>query len=162
MVEEGAFRDDLYYRLRVATIDIPPLRNRREDIPALVDLFVREAADANGKEVDGVTRAAVDMLMRYDWPGNVRELKNIVEGMVIMARPGQAIDVGDVPIHVRRSATPEVGEIRIPTGSKMSDVERIVIEETMKVCGYNKEACAKMLGIGLRTLYRKLKTYDIR
>jgi two-component system response regulator HydG len=162
MVSEGTFREDLYYRLRVVTIDVPPLRQRREDIPLLAKHFIREANEANGKEVEGITRGAMDMLMRYDWPGNVRELKNIVEGMVIMGRDGKALDVTDIPEHVRRRTTPEVSEIRIPTGTPMSEVERIVIEETMKACGYNREACARTLGIGLRTLYRKLKEYDIR
>ena len=162
MVAEGAFRDDLYYRLRVVIVDMPALRHRREDIPLLVDHFLQLACKTHGKTVDGITRSAVDVLMRYDWPGNVRELRNIMEGMVIMARHGKLLDVSDVPEHVRRSTVPEVSEIRIPTGVAMSEVERIVIEETMKVCGYNKEACAKMLGIGLRTLYRKLKEYDIQ
>ncbi|MCC6699364.1 MAG: sigma-54-dependent Fis family transcriptional regulator [Candidatus Hydrogenedentes bacterium] len=162
MVAEGAFRDDLYYRLRVVIVDMPALRHRREDIPLLVDHFLQLACKTHGKTVDGITRSAVDVLMRYDWPGNVRELRNIVEGMVIMARHGKLLDVSDVPEHLRRSTVPEVSEIRIPTGVAMSEVERIVIEESMKVCGYNKEACAKMLGIGLRTLYRKLKEYDIQ
>jgi len=161
LVEEGRFRDDLYYRLRVVTIDVPALRHRREDIPLLVDHFVNEAASQNQKPIAGITRNAVDMLMRYDWPGNVRELRNIIEGMVVMARENATLGVEDVPVSVRRSATPEIGEIRIPTGSTMKDVERIVIEETMRVCGYHKETCAKTLGIGLRTLYRKLKEYDI-
>jgi len=162
MVEEGSFRRDLYYRLRVVTVSAPPLRHRREDIPLLVDHFIREAADQHNRRVDGITRNAVDLLMRYDWPGNVRELKNIVEGMTIMARGARPLDVKDVPEHIRRSTAPEVSEIRIPTGSTMQEVEHIVIEETLKVCGYNKERCAKTLGIGLRTLYRKLKEYDIR
>lgn len=162
MVAEGTFRDDLYYRLRVVTIDMPALRRRREDIPMLVDHFIREACRANGKTIDGITRNAIDVLTRYEWPGNVRELRNIVEGMVIMARAGTLLDVSDVPQHLRRSTAPEVNEIRIPTGASMQEIERIVIEETMKVCGFNKEACAKTLGIGLRTLYRKLKEYDIR
>jgi two-component system, NtrC family, response regulator HydG len=162
MVEEKTFRDDLYYRLRVVTIAMPALRHRREDIPLLVDHFIKEACSAHGKHVEGITRNAIDVLMRYDWPGNVRELRNIVEGMVIMARPNRLLDVGDVPEHLRRSTAPEVSEIRIPTGASMREVEAIVIQETMKVCGYNKEACAKTLGIGLRTLYRKLKEYDIR
>jgi DNA-binding NtrC family response regulator len=162
MVEEKRFRDDLYYRLRVVTIEIPALRQRREDIPLLVDYFVRQACEAHGKKLDGITRNAVDLLMRYDWPGNARELRNIVEGMVIMTRSGRLLDVGEVPEHVRRSTTPEVREMRIPTGTSMAEVERIVIEETMKVCGFNKEQCAKTLGIGLRTLYRKLKEYDVR
>lgn len=162
MVAEGTFRDDLYYRLRVVIIEMPALRSRREDIPVLVNHFLSIACDANSKSIDGITRSAVDVLMRYDWPGNVRELRNIVEGMVIMARHGKLLDVSDVPEHVRRSTVPEVSEIRIPTGVRMSEVERIVIEETMKVSGYSKERCAKTLGIGLRTLYRKLKEYDIQ
>ena len=94
--------------------------------------------------------------VRLDLPGI-----DIVEGMVVLSRPGRMLDVGDVPEHLRRTATPDIAEIRIPTGTPMKDIERIAIEETMKVCGYNKEACAKMLGIGLRTLYRKLKEYDL-
>jgi DNA-binding NtrC family response regulator len=162
LVATGVFRDDLYYRLRVVIIDMPALRGRREDIPLLVNHFLGVACEANGKTIDGITRSAVDVLMRYDWPGNVRELRNIIEGMVIMARHGKLLDVSDVPEHVRRSTVPEVSEIRIPAGVRMSEVERIVIEETMKVCGYSKERCAKTLGIGLRTLYRKLKEYDIQ
>lgn len=162
MVAEGSFRDDLYYRLHVVTIDMPSLRQRREDIPLLVDSFFREACRANGKDLEGITRNATDVLMRYDWPGNVRELRNIIEGIVIMARTGRLLDVQDVPEHIRRTTAPEVREMRIPTGATMAEVERIVIEETMKVCGFNKERCASTLGIGLRTLYRKLKEYDIR
>jgi len=162
MVEQGDFRDDLYYRLRVVVIDIPTLRERREDVPLLVHHFIREVSEANQKRIEGITRGAMDVLSRYDWPGNVRELRNIIEGMVTMGRNGHTLDVDDVPQHIRRSTAPEVSEIRIPTGVTMEQVERIVIQETMKVCGFNKEACAKTLGIGLRTLYRKLKQYDIR
>ena len=162
LVESSAFREDLYFRLRGVTIEAPALRARREDIPLLVDHFVREACQANNKSVDGVTRNAMDLLARYDWPGNVEELKNIVEGMVVMARSGRPLDVNDVPDHLRRRTTPEVSEIRIPTGTTMRDIERIVIQETMKACGYNKQDSARTLGIGLRTLYRKLKEYNIQ
>jgi DNA-binding NtrC family response regulator len=162
MVDAGTFRDDLYYRLRVVSVQVPALRDRLEDIPLLTDHFLRETCAANGKAVDGITRNAVSILMRYDWPGNVRELKNIIEGMVVMGREGRPLDIDDVPEHVRKRTAPEVSEIRIPTGATMKEVERTVIQETMKVCGYSKEACAKALGIGLRTLYRKVKEYDIR
>lgn len=162
MVEQGQFRDDLYYRLRVVVIDIPSLRDRREDVPLLVHHFIREAGETNEKRIDGITRGAMDVLGRYDWPGNVRELRNVIEGMVIMARSGRRLDLDDIPGHIRRNTIPEVSEIRIPTGATMAQVERIVIQETMKVCGFNKESCAKTLGIGLRTLYRKLKQYDVR
>jgi DNA-binding NtrC family response regulator len=162
MVTEGTFREDLYYRLRVVTIESPPLRHRREDIPLLVDRFLRDACATNNKPVDGITRNALDLLMRYDWPGNVRELRNIVEGMVVMSKAGSTLGVADVPDHLKRNVQPTVSEMRIPTGVTMREVERIVIEETMKTCGFDKEACARTLGIGLRTLYRKLKEFDIR
>jgi len=162
LVQEGQFRSDLFYRLNVVTIDMPPLRHRKEDIPLLAHHFLREACQRNHKQIEGITRGAMDVLIRYNWPGNVRELKNIIEGMVVRAHGKQPIDAHDVPDHVRRSVQPEAGEIRIPTGTSMAEVERIVIEETMKACGYNKEACARTLNIGLRTLYRKLKEYDIR
>ncbi len=162
MAEGGAFRRDLYYRLRVVTIEVPALRDRREDVPLLVDHFLREATKAHGKRLDGITRNAMSLLLGYNWPGNVRELRNVIEGMVIMARRSCPLDVSDVPEYLRKSIEPQAGEIRIPAGVTMSEVERIVIEETMRLCGFNKEACAKTLGIGLRTLYRKLKEFDIR
>jgi DNA-binding NtrC family response regulator len=162
MVEQGGFRRDLLYRLQVVSIETPPLRRRREDIPLLAQHFVERAAKEHGKRVEGLTRRAADLLMRYAWPGNVRELRNIIDGMVIMARGEAPLDAQDVPEHIRLSTAPVVSEMRIPTGAPMKEVERIVIEETMKVTGYDKAACAETLGIGLRTLYRKLKEYDIR
>ncbi|MFO7974370.1 MAG: sigma-54 dependent transcriptional regulator, partial [Candidatus Hydrogenedentota bacterium] len=124
LVEHGDFRDDLYYRLRVVVIDIPALRERREDVPLLVRHFIREAGETNQKRIEGITRGAMDVLSRYDWPGNVRELRNIIEGMVAMARNGHTLDVDDVPQHIRHSTAPEVSEIRIPTGVTMEQVER--------------------------------------
>lgn len=162
MVSEGTFREDLYYRLRVATVDVPSLRDRREDIPLLANYFLREANTANDKEVTAISRGAMDLLMRYDWPGNVRELRNIIEGMVVMARDSQALDTNDVPNHVRTHSAPDISEIRIPMPSRMDEIERVAIEETLKLTGYNKERAAKTLGIGLRTLYRKIKEYDLR
>lgn len=161
MVEAGTFRDDLFYRLKVVAINMPALRDRREDIPLLVDAFIQDAQSRQNKKVDGITRNAMDVLLRYDWPGNVRELRNLVEGMVVMARSPRPLDANDIPGYVRQRTAPAVGEMRIPTGTSMQEVERIVIQETMKFCEYNKEACAKTLNIGLRTLYRKLKEYDI-
>jgi DNA-binding NtrC family response regulator len=156
------FDPDLARLLQSAAIEAPALRDRREDIPLLVQHMVREASEANGLATVSPTRHAMDLLMRYDWPENVRELKNIVEGMVLAARGARRIDVNDVPDYVRRSAKYAAKEIRLPIGASMDEIEQAVIEETMKACGFNKEACAKTLGIGLRTLYRKLKQYDIR
>jgi DNA-binding NtrC family response regulator len=157
----ATFREDLYNVLRSTTIEAPPLRDRREDIPLLVHCFLREASRAGGVPVAGITRNGLDLLMRYDWPGNVRELRNIVEGMAVLGRGLRPLDVGDIPPHIRRDAESVASEMRIPVGTSMRDVERTVIEETLRACGYHKPACAAALGIGLRTLYRKLKEYEI-
>ncbi len=152
----------LFDRLRESAIAAPPLRERREDIPILVHHFLREAGRSSGAPVTGITRNASDLLQRYDWPGNVRELKNIVEGMAVLVKDVRALDVGDIPEQIRRGAAAMTGEIRLPVGITMREVEKAVIEETLKACAYRKEACAKTLGIGLRTLYRKLDEYGIR
>ena len=99
LVQQGKYREDLYHRLRVVTIHMPPLRERKEDIPMLVDAFIREFSDENGKHIEGITNAAMRFLMRYNWPGNVRELKNCIEGMVVMARHS-ILDVDDLPEHI--------------------------------------------------------------
>jgi len=162
MVETGAFSDPLYQALSAVTIEVPALRDRREDIPLLVEHVAHAACREAGKSFAGISRNGLDLLMRYEWPGNVRELRNVVEGMVALARQGRALHADDVPAHIRRDTASEADEIRIPTGVSMSQVERVAIEQTLKTCGYNKESCAKTLGIGLRTLYRKLREYDIR
>lgn len=161
LVLHDGFNRDLYERLASVIIQAPALRARREDIPLLTDHFIGESNRDAGKQVDGITRPAMDVLMRYNWPGNVRELRNIVEGTVAVARRNTPLDINDLPDYILRATAPEIGEIRIPTGVTMADVERIVIQETMKTCGYNKEKCAKALGIGLRTLYRKLQEYNV-
>ena len=97
--------------------------------------------------------------MAYDWPDNVSELRSTLHAMVLASKAGQALDVLDVPLGIRREALPASSEIRIPQGISMQQVERIVIEETLKACKFQKEEAAKTLGIGLRTLYRKLKEY---
>ncbi|MCX5757305.1 MAG: sigma-54 dependent transcriptional regulator [Candidatus Hydrogenedentes bacterium] len=155
-----AFREDLLERLRGVFIEAPALRDRREDIPLLAQHFLREASRVRGIPNAVIAPKALDLLMRYDWPGNVRELRNTLEGMAIGARGGRPLDVGDVPPHIRRGVAPQGNEIRIPVGTPMDAIERMAIEETLRACGYNKEACARTLGIGLRTLYRKLKQYQ--
>jgi len=161
LVRSGAFREDLCAGLTAVAIEAPALRARREDIPLLVKRVMSEAAERHTKTVPGMTRTSMNLLMRYDWPGNVRELCNVVEGMVATSARTGPLEVQDIPEYLRRSAAPETSEIRVPTGTRMRDIERIAIEETMRVCGYDKQQCAKTLGIGLRTLYRKLKSYDI-
>jgi DNA-binding NtrC family response regulator len=161
LVESGVFDGKLLKTLSAMTIEAPTLRERRDDIPLLVNRVLRETAEQQDRPEKEITRNAMNLLLAYEWPGNVRELRNVVAGMALTARGDAPLGVHDVPDYLQRSTAPEVGEMRIPTGSTMREVERIVIEQTMKVSGYNKEKCAQTLKIGLRTLYRKLKDYDI-
>jgi len=159
-VEKGNFREDLYYRLKVIEIYLPPLRDRREDIPLLVDAFIREFSNMHGKKVRGITRGAMNLMMQYEWPGNVRELKNCVEGMVIFAGEKEVLDVSDLPEHIRTPKLPG-GQMPVYVGMSLEEIEKVAIEETLKACGYDKKRAAEVLSIGLRTLYRKQKEYGI-
>ena len=154
------FLAELQGRYNAMVIGLPPLRERREDIPLLVERFIRQAAQEIGLHMPGITRDALDLLMRHDWPENVRQLRNAVHAMVLGAKPGRPLHVLDVPLAIRSNTKPAPEEIRLPRGVSMQEAQRIVIEETLKACDYNKEETAKALGIGLRTLYRKLKEYD--
>jgi len=161
-VKSGRFREDLYYRLNVVSIHLPPLRERRDDIPLLVEAFIREFNDEHGKQVRGVTKGAMDVLRRSPWPGNVRELKNALEGMVLFAEPGQLLGVDDLPENLLDAEGPEAGEqVPVRVGMTMEEVERRLIGATYRASGANKRRAAATLGIGLRTLYRKLKEYDL-
>lgn len=161
-LKTATFGEDLIDHFRPGLIEIPPLRERREDIPLLVRHFLQETSHTAGAPPPEITRNAMDLLMRYPWPGNIRELKSTMEGMALMATGSRPIGVNNVPENIRRDATAVTGELRIPVGSSMKEIERTVIEETLKACEYNKEKCAATLGIGLRTLYRKLGLYEIR
>jgi len=157
--DHGKFRRDLYYRLKVTELALPPLTCRRGDILLLVDEFVRRANQRHGKHITGVTRGVINVFMRYRWPGNVRELENAVEQMVILGRDGKPLDVADVPETIKAAGTD--GEtMSIPVGVSMAEVERTAIEHTLQSVGYDKQKAAAILGIGLRTLYRKLKEYQ--
>jgi two-component system NtrC family response regulator/two-component system response regulator HydG len=160
-VRSGRFREDLYYRLNVVTINIPPLRRRREDLPLLVEAFLREMADEHGKTVAGVTKGALDILMSHTWPGNVRELKNTIEGMVLFASPGQSLGVDDLPELLRAGASEDAEQLSLRVGMTMAEMEKRMIEATYRACGRDKRRTASTLGIGLRTLYRKLKEYEL-
>ena len=161
-VRSGRFREDLYYRLNVVTINLPPLRDRREDIPLLVEAFMRELNDEHGKRVRGVSKGAMDLLRRYTWPGNVRELKNAIEGMVLFAQPGQLLGVDDLPEFLRGPEAADPGEVvPVKVGMTIEEAERRLITATYRTTGGNKRRAAVILGIGLRTLYRKLKEYDL-
>ncbi len=160
LVASGEFREDLMYRLKVVVIDLPPLRERKSDIPLLVEHFIGEFNGENRKKVSGMTRGAMEILMQHTWPGNVRELRNLIEGMVVFGRDGKPLDVTDLPLDLRSTSGSE-DAIRIGVGMTMEEVERRVIEENLKSFGYDKQKTARSLDIGLRTLYRKMKQYGI-
>ena len=155
-IEAGRFRADLYERLSVVRIQTPPLRERREDIPLLVEAFLREFNREHGRRVTGVTRGTLERLMRHAWPGNVRELKNTVEGMVVFAQGRRALDLSDLPEPLRGAGS--AGEtIELTVGMTVEEAEQRLIAATLAHAGFDKPRAAAMLGIGLRTLYRKLK-----
>ncbi|MBI5711420.1 MAG: sigma-54-dependent Fis family transcriptional regulator [Candidatus Eisenbacteria bacterium] len=159
-VGAGRFREDLFCRLGVVRIQMPPLRERPEDIPLLVERFVREFNREHGRRVAGVTRGVLDRLMRHPWPGNVRELRNTVEGMAVFARGRRALDLSDLPDRLREvESAGEKLELRV--GMTVDEAERRLIAATLRHAGNDKPRAAAMLGIGLRTLYRKLRRYSL-
>jgi len=160
LVQDGRFREDLFYRLNVASIRLPPLRERKSDIPLLVDEFIQDFNRENRKKVRGITRGAMELLMQYEWPGNVRELRNLIEGVVVFGRDGQPLDVGDLPNHIRSQAH-ATRNLNLRVGMTMKEIEQRAIEETLKATGYDKQRTAQILEIGLRSLYRKVKQYEI-
>lgn len=160
-VNQGRYDAGLAKRLSEVIIEAPSLHSRREDIPLLIQEILRRISERHGKRLEGLTRQALDVFLHYDWPGNVRELENVLEGMALYAQPGATLGVRDLPEYLLRSVTAAPGEIRLPAGSTMREIERRAIEATMLACGHDKKQCAKTLGIGLRTLYRKLKEYEL-
>lgn len=156
MVAEKSFREDLFYRLSVVNLELPPLRDRREEIPVLIRRFIAEFARDNQREVEGIDAAALDRLVRYDWPGNIRELRNCIECMVVLAK-GRELSVADIPENIRE-ARPEVPEEKakeLPVGT-FEATERELIEKALAECNGNRTAAAKLLGISRRTLHRRL------
>jgi DNA-binding NtrC family response regulator len=152
-IEKGNFREDLYFRLNVVNIIVPPLRERKDDLPLLITSFLREFAAENGKPVEGIDEKARAALYAYDWPGNVRELRNCVESAVVMAK-GQMIAEEDLPPTLRTKN--DEGWIRIPLGASLEESEKIVIRDTLSFLKGNKSKTAEALSIGRKTLHRKL------
>jgi len=161
MAARGQFREDLFYRLKVIQLEVPPLRDRREDIPLLVEAFIQEFDKEHGRKVTGVTRGVVDRMMEYEWPGNVRELRNTMEEMVIFAQGRRVLDVSDLPITIRQQRSTASPAMPVSVGMSMNEIERAALEATLRSVGYDKQRAAKILGIGLRTLYRKQKEYGL-
>jgi two-component system response regulator HydG len=157
-VQEGRFREDLYYRLNVIPVTLPALRERREDIPLLADHFLKKIAERNRKNIRGFSPQAVDMLMRSRWKGNIRELENVIERALIMTR-GEYIQPEDLPANIRDQENME--SIGVTPGRPLSEVEKEAIIQTLQLTGANRTEAAKLLGISRRTLQYKLKEYGI-
>jgi DNA-binding NtrC family response regulator len=168
-IEIGRFRQDLYYRLSVVVVEIPPLRDRKDDIPLLVERFRDVFSREHGRSVTGVAPAALSALVNYAWPGNVRELKNVIESAILFAA-GPKLDLSDLPPTIRAGAPdgtvePAGGGAEGPSGvaglvgKTMADIEKEAILTALQASGGNRRRAAEMLDIGLRTLQRKLKEY---
>ena len=161
-IEKGRFREDLYYRLNVVTIAIPPLRERSDDILLLADHFLKRYADKNKKMIKGFSPRTIDLLMRHSWPGNVRELENAVERAVILSR-SEMITPDFLPDAVKSmEADAATEQADFSAGQSLKDMERQMILRTLEETGGNRTHAAEILGISRRTLQLKLKKYDIK
>ena len=157
-IEKGNFREDLFYRLNVVNIHIPPLRERKDDIPLLVAHYLKLFSDENSRHIEGIEPKARAALNNYNWPGNIRELRNTIESAVVMCRD-TLLGIEDLPAHIAASEDDSV--IRIPLGSTMAEAEREVIRATLRAEKGNKSKAAEVLAIGRKTLHRKLEEYNL-
>lgn len=160
MVADKRFREDLFFRIKGVTIRIPPLRERREDIPLLIYYFLQQAAERYNKPIEGVMPQTRQMLMSYSWPGNVRQLKNVIENMVVLS-PGPQLGPESLPKEIRPAGGELVGGLDNVVGMSLEQLEKEAIRNTLKMTGGKREDAAKILGIGERTLYRKIKEYGL-
>lgn len=159
MVAEGRFREDLYYRLNVVAIGLPPLRNRQDDIPALVRHFLAESLAANQRPPCEIDEPLWRFLETYRWPGNVRQLRNCVESMVVLAR-SPILSVDDLPAMVRTASPGPDSQFRIPEGFTLEAIERVLVRQTLCRLGGKRTATARCLGMSVRTLQRKLERWQ--
>lgn len=166
MVDEGKFREDLFYRLHVITVQLPALRERKDDIPLLIQHFLEKYGPENQKAHLDLTPDALDLLMEYDWPGNVRELENVIERAVVLST-GARIDADLVPDHVRTSKRFQMPQFvvppeGIPFREVINDFEKRLIESTLEAAGGVQKRAAELLHIKPTTLNEMIKRYDIR
>ena len=162
-VDQGKFREDLFFRLNVVDIVLPPLCERSGDIPLLADRFLKEYCEKNGKRIEGITPDAVSLLTAYDWPGNVRELRNTIEKMVVLSRADR-LSARDVPANIRDAVKGKGFSHRAPVlmSGSLADTERRKIMAVLEKNGGNRTRAAIELGISRRTLHRKLHDYKAR
>ena len=156
-IAKGNFREDLYYRLNVVSLDVPPLRERKEDIFLLATAFLNEFCKENKKTIEGFSNEARSAIAGYDWPGNIRELRNCVESAVVMCRTNQ-IEISDLPPAVSRARRSDTIEIEL--GTTMDEAEKKIILGTVAYCKGNKSKAADVLGLGRKTIIRKMQEYE--
>ncbi|MCX7821615.1 MAG: sigma-54 dependent transcriptional regulator [Brevinematales bacterium] len=163
LVEEGKFREDLYYRLNIINIHIPPLRERKEDIPLLIDYFLKFYNKKHGKNIQGIKGDALIILQNYRWPGNVRELQNLIENLVILCNK-KFITEDILPKYLKMEggALTERSEFKIQIGATLDEIEKEAILSTLNYTNWNKSKAAKILNIGRKTLLRKLEEYGYK
>ena len=163
-VAQGHLRADLYYRLNVFNIAMPPLREHMDDLPAMAEAMLGEMNRKHGKKVSGIAPSILDRMMAYDWPGNARELRNTVERAVILCQDGAPLDAGHLSPGFGKSQTAsaqitDASLVPVYAGSTVDDAERLLILHTLEACGQNKTRAAEILGVSLKTLHNKLKEY---
>jgi DNA-binding NtrC family response regulator len=163
MVKDGRFREDLYYRLNIIPITIPPLRNRRDDIPRLVDFFVAKHSASASRQIRGLTAGARNLIMTYSWPGNVRQLESAIERAILLCE-GNEIEVEDLPVEMRQEGTPAGAfDFKLPPeGISFEDVERSLITQAMEQTSWNITRAAKLLGLSFRTLQYRLEKFGLK
>jgi DNA-binding NtrC family response regulator len=164
-VAQGHLRPDLFYRLNVFNIHMPPLREHLEDLPAMTDAMLNEMNEKHGRRVSGIGPSMLDRLLSYDWPGNARELRNAIERAVILCPDGAPLDAGHLPPGFGKqkaasTQTVDAGMISVPVGATVDEGERLLILRTLEATGQNKTRAAEILGVSLKTLHNKLKEYN--
>jgi DNA-binding NtrC family response regulator len=157
-IKKGTFREDLFYRLNVVHLEVPPLRERRDDIPLLMTAFLDQANKENNRNIKDISSEAKNAIYSYDWPGNIRELRNCIEAAVVLCR-GNVIELGDLPPQVRGSG--KNAKVDLDVGISLAEGERRLILSTITACKGNKTKAAQILGIGRKTLHRKLQEYQL-
>jgi DNA-binding NtrC family response regulator len=158
-LEEGTFRQDLYYRLNVVAIDIPPLREHKEDIPALVSFFLERFARASGKNITGIAPDAMEHLMQFHWPGNVRELENVLERAITFAM-GPVLTAADIHLDAPRPSTSSIAAV-LPESMTLDQWEQEIIREALRRANGNKSQAARVLGLSRNALRYRLSQMGV-
>jgi transcriptional regulator with PAS, ATPase and Fis domain len=164
-VAQGSVRADLYYRLNVFNIHMPPLREHMEDLPAMAEAMLEEMNRKHGRRVSGIAASMLDRLMACNWPGNGRELRNTIERAVILCADGAPLDAGHLPKgfckeHTKAARTPDASTVEVRVGSTVGEGERLLILRTLEATGQNRTRAAEILGVSLKTLQNRLKAYS--